>query len=224
MKILLIEDDQTLRRGIKLNLEAEGYRVTDFENADAFMDSTAGYDFDLAVLDIMMPGKTDGIALCKTIRTKTHSPVLFLTAKSMLPSKLEAFEAGADDYLTKPFELEELLARVKARLKTNVQEHADNRPVIGEYTVDFESGTATAGNGNVERFTDKEAGILQMLFRNTGRVVSRDEILDEVWGTARYPSNRTIDNTIVKFRKIFGQDCIITRHGKGYELVKTHDS
>jgi len=223
-RILLLEDELSLRRGIRFNLEQEGFEVVDFETAEQALD---GYRknplFSLCILDIMTPGKLDGLALCKEIRKhNTALPILFLTAKNRLDDKLAGFDAGADDYLTKPFDLEELLARVRARLR-----HSGSSSVytIGSFRFDAQSGTIHAPNdAEVIRLNDREKGILVLLLQNRGKPVSRDLILDTVWGTAEFPTNRTIDNFIVKFRKIFEADprnprYFITRHGTGYELA-----
>lgn len=222
--ILLVEDEPFLRKGIRLNLEAEGYRVIDYERADEVLQKQNSFsEISLGIFDIMLPGELDGLELCRRIRSRSDFPVIFLTARSALDDKLEAFQAGADDYLTKPFELEELLVRVQARLR--------NRPVglvsetIGSYRLDLDSGIATSSTGDVVRFNDREKQILTLLIQNRGRPVHRSDILDHAWSSAESPTNRTVDNYIVKFRKIFEEDpanprWFITRHGQGYELAR----
>lgn len=229
-KILLVEDEPVLRRGIQLNLEEEGYLVDAFESAEVLLrdrqDVVRGEcPFDLAILDVMLPGRTQGIDLCRILKSRWSLPVLFLTARSRLDQKLEAFDAGADDYVVKPFELEELLARVRARLKGR----RSREERIGRYRIDFSRDLAVhVATGDEVRFTEKEIGILNLLVEHRGRPVSRDEILDRVWGEAEFPTNRTIDNFIVKFRRIFEKDpsnpgLFITRHGRGYELALEPD-
>lgn len=225
-KILLVEDEPVLRRGIQLNLEEEGYLVDAFESAEVLLRerkdlmSESG-PFDLAILDVMLPGRTQGIDLCRMLKSRWAFPVLFLTARSRLEQKLEAFDAGADDYVVKPFELEELLARVRARLKG--RRAREGR--IGRYRIDFSRDLAVhTSTGEEVRLTEKEIGILNLLLEHRGRPVSRDEILDAVWGESEFPTNRTIDNFIVRFRRIFEADpgeprLFITRHGRGYELA-----
>ncbi|MDH5657377.1 MAG: response regulator transcription factor [Spirochaetia bacterium] len=225
LKIILIEDESSLRRVIRFNLQEESYQVLDFETADSAWEHLKhDADFSLGIFDIMTPGKLDGLSLCSQLRKNDiHFPVIFLTAKNSLEDKLAGFEAGADDYLTKPFDLEELLVRVKARLKKPSQETDPLK--IGPCRVDLSNAMAVhEKSGKTYRFNERENKILSLLIENRGKPVSRDMILDEVWGTAEFPTNRTIDNYIVKFRKIFENDprnpvYFITRHGTGYELA-----
>ncbi|MBU45356.1 MAG: DNA-binding response regulator [Spirochaetaceae bacterium] len=221
--ILLVEDEPFLRKGIRLNLEAEGFRVIEYEKADDVLDRQNSFaEIALGIFDIMLPGQTDGLELCKKIRSRSDFPVIFLTARSGLDDKLEAFQAGADDYITKPFELEELLVRVQARLRNRVSVAASE--TIGAFRLDLDSGMATSQSGEVVRFNDREKKILQLLLLNRGRPVHRSDILDHAWSSAESPTNRTVDNYIVKFRKVFEEDpahprWFITRHGQGYELA-----
>ena len=221
--ILLVEDEPFLRKGIRLNLEAEGFRVIEYEKADDVLDRQNSFaEIALGIFDIMLPGQTDGLELCKKIRSRSDFPVIFLTARSGLDDKLEAFQAGADDYITKPFELEELLVRVQARLRNRVSVAASE--TIGAFRLDLDSGMATSQSGEVVRFNDREKKILQLLLLNRGRPVRRSDILDHAWSSAESPTNRTVDNYIVKFRKVFEEDpahprWFITRHGQGYELA-----
>lgn len=221
-RIFLLEDEASLRRVIRMNLEAEGYSVSEFETADsAFANLKNDSDYDIGILDIMTPGALDGISLLENMRKNNIAfPVIFLTAKNTLKDKLDGFEAGADDYLTKPFDLEELLVRIRVRLKKD-SKHSR----IGDFTIDLKAKKASTPSGETVRFNDRETAILRLLIENRGSPVTRDMILDTVWGTAEFPSNRSIDNFIVKFRKIFETDprnpvYFITRHGSGYELSK----
>ncbi|MEQ8351251.1 MAG: response regulator transcription factor [Leptospiraceae bacterium] len=222
--ILLVEDEPFLRKGIRLNLEAEGYQVIDFERADQVLEQQSSFsDIALGIFDIMLPGELDGLELCRRIRARSDFPVIFLTARSGLDDKLEAFRSGADDYLTKPFELEELLVRVQARLKNRPASQVSE--TIGEYKLELESGVATSPSDEMIRFNEREIKILRLLVQNRGRPVHRNEILDHAWSSAESPTNRTVDNYIVKFRKIFEDDptnprWFITRHGQGYELAR----
>ncbi len=200
--------------------------MTEFEDADhaaaAVRDENGA--FALGVFDVMLPGSKDGVDLCRTLREEGHLfPVIFLTAKNRIEDKIRAFDSGGDDYLTKPFELEELLARVKARMKRPAATLREVR--IGAHVVDLDSATAREiATGKIERFNERETAILQLLLAHRGRPVTRDKILDHVWGESDFPTNRTIDNYIVKFRRIFEEDqrnprIFITRHGTGYELA-----
>jgi two-component system alkaline phosphatase synthesis response regulator PhoP len=225
IRILLLEDESILRKGIRINLEAEGYEVVEFDRADRAWESFSGEPalFSLAVLDIMTPGRMNGLELCENIRRiRGDIPVIFLTAKNRLGDKLAGFDAGGDDYLTKPFDLEELLARIRARLRKPVAKRADH---VGRFEISIETATIRSEqSGETIRLNERENAILKLLLDHRGKPVSRDRILDEVWGANEFPTNRTIDNFIVKFRKIFEDDpknprYFITRHGTGYELA-----
>ncbi len=226
-RILLAEDEDGIRRGVKLNLEADGYAVDDYPDAASALAAAVRRSgrYSLGIFDVMMPGGTDGTELCRQIRAKGYVfPVIFLTAKNRLNDKLEGFSAGGDDYLTKPFDLEELLARVKARLTIRMVSE-DIR--IGDFVIDLDARTAThTETGDLVRFNERETGILRLLIENRGRPVSRQMIMASAWDAqAESPTNRTIDNYIVKFRKIFEKsphnpEMFITRHGTGYELSK----
>ena len=226
--ILLLEDDASLRQGMRLNLEAEGYQVEDYSSAELALGGVrAGHRFALGILDIRLPGEMDGLEFCRLLRRERHGfPVILVTARGELPDRLAGFEAGADDYITKPFDLEELLARVRACLR---RASPTSEPLvwrIGDYLIDPAASSATREpDGEIIRFNDRELRILTLLVEHRGRPVRRDEILDAVWGLEKYPTNRTVDNYIVKFRKIFEADphhprLLLTRHGVGYELSK----
>ena len=231
--IVLLEDEDHLRQGIRLNLEAENLQVEEFADASsALAGIQKGAQFDLGIFDIMLPGEMDGLELCRLLREQNHNfPIIFLTARNRLEDKLEGFASGGDDYLTKPFELEELLARVMARLKRNGTIQTGS-PIqrIGAWELDLagEAGAARPHAGDsreVVRLNLKETAILKLLLEHRGTPVSRDKILDRVWGGDEYPSNRTVDNHILRFRKIFEPDpanpkFFITRHGLGYELAR----
>lgn len=230
MRILLVEDEQELRKGIELNLNAEGFQTVACKDATEALEEVRNRrgEFHLGVFDIMFPGDMDGLELVRTIRNEGYRfPVIFLTARSRLEDKLEGFEAGADDYLTKPFDLPELLARVKVRSRQK-QEALDRTDSIsiGKLELDLKAATVRTRKGEVAaRFNEREIQILKLLCEHRGQPVSRDMILDTVWGQGEYPTNRTIDNYIVKFRKIFEKDPhhpdhFITRHGVGYELSR----
>ncbi len=221
-KILIIEDEENIRKGLELNLKEEGYFVKSYSSAEEFFekeDYLKNFFYDLGVIDVMLPGKIDGIQFTKIIKNKWDIPLIILTARNRIEQKLEAFHVGADDYITKPFELEELIARIKVRLK----EKKFHKILIGDFVVDFSNCTVQNLKTKQNFFlTEKENGILFLLYQNKGKPVSRNEILDILWKD-EYPTNRTIDNFILKLRKIFEKDpsnpqYILTRHKQGYEL------
>lgn len=224
-RILLLEDEPGLQRMIRFNLEEEGYLVEAYADAHSLLGGLQrNAPFSLGILDIMLPGEMDGLACCRRLRGEGFVfPVIFLSARSAVRDKLAGFEAGGDDYLAKPFDLDELLARVGARLRRREWDERDFS--IGDFVVDLDAGQARSGkSGEVVRFGEREIRILTLLLRFRGQPVSRDLILDTVWGTAEFPTNRTVDNFIVKFRKVFEVDPrkprhFITRHGVGYELA-----
>jgi two-component system alkaline phosphatase synthesis response regulator PhoP len=223
-KLLLIEDEDNIRNGLKLNLKDEGFDVKDYKSAEDFFNEEVhfleNFPYDLAIIDVMLPGKIDGLKITKQIKARWDIPVIILTARNRLENKLEAFEIGVDDYITKPFELEELIARIKVKLKKK----KFHRIKIGNSVVDFHKQEILKLNTNeIIKLTNKEAGILYLLYENKGKPVSRDQILDKLW-YGEYPTNRTIDNFILRLRKFLEEDpsnpkYIITRHSKGYELI-----
>jgi DNA-binding response OmpR family regulator len=223
--ILVVEDEPNLAAGLREALEAEGYWVqTVTDGLEAHRAFSAGR-YDLVLLDVMLP-YLDGFTLCERIRSEgNQTPVLFLTAKGLAEDRIKGFEAGGDDYLDKPFELKELLLRIAAILRRTawyVQNHAELR--FGDNTVDFANYQVRGWNGLAHELTHKEAMILKLLANRSGTTVTREEILDHVWGYEVFPSTRTIDNFIVRLRKRFERDperpqFIHTVHGIGYRFT-----
>lgn len=223
-RILLIEDEDIIRNTLKLNLKEENFIVYDYRSVEEFFSKDIHYlkewNYDLAIVDVMLPGKVDGLMFTKQIKARWEVPVIILTARSQLEQKLEAFEIGADDYITKPFELEELIARIKVKLKKKTF----HKIKIGNSIVDFHKQEIVRLDTKQKfSLTNKEAGILYLLYENKGKTVSRDQILEKLW-YGEYPTNRTIDNFILRLRKIIEDDItkpkyILTRHGRGYELI-----
>jgi len=221
-KILLVEDDPSLGYVIKDNLYLKGYDVTlcvDGVQGEAVFNTTV---FNLCIVDVMLPGK-DGFSLARSIRAGNSSvPILFLTAKSMTEDKLTGFQAGADDYITKPFSLEELLCRIEVFLKRgNVQGSVEEKLFpIGHYQFDF--SRLLLQYGNVERsLTQKEAEVLKLLYQHKERVLKREEILRSVWGDDDYFMGRSLDVFISKLRKYLRDDPsiqIVNYHGVGFRL------
>lgn len=227
-RILLVEDEPNLARGIRENLEAEGYSVETIANGRVALDRIRREEFGLIVLDVMLPGM-DGFAVCETMRGEGRdTPTLFLTAKSATDDRIRGLEAGGDDYLTKPFHLRELLLRVGAILRRRTRYDAMTalEPVVrfGGNEFDFRSFRGRSWDNADQVLTQKEAMILKVLTEREGQVVWRDEILERVWGSDVLPSTRTVDNFIVRLRKRFEQDPERPRHfhtvrGVGYRFT-----
>jgi DNA-binding response OmpR family regulator len=231
-KILIVEDEPNMRMGLRDNLEFEGYEVSIAEDGEKGLRMIRENQYNLIILDVMMP-KMSGLDVCKTIRKEgVQTPVILLTAKGEEIDKVLGLELGADDYVTKPFSLRELLARVKAVLRrgetslnTNVAE-----AVIGKLTIHFTSYQAyepahqPGGEGIPVQMSHKEFEILHFLWKKRNQTVSRDELLNNIWGYEENPATRTVDNFIVKLRNKIEKDpnhpqIILTVHGIGYKLV-----
>ncbi|MFA6469070.1 MAG: response regulator transcription factor [Bacteroidota bacterium] len=224
-RILVIEDEPDMQRGLKDNLEFEGYDVVIVGEGKKGLETIRAKSFDLILLDIMLPGMS-GFEICKTIRTEgIATPVIMLTAKGEEVDKVLGLEFGADDYITKPFSLRELLARVKAVLRRTPTEKISSQKSIsiGLLEIDFESYTAKK-KGKAVSMTSKDFDILRYLWHHQQQVISRDDLLKHVWGYDESISSRTVDNFIVKLRKNIEKNPavpkhIITIHGTGYKLI-----
>lgn len=224
-RILVIEDEPEMQRGLRDNLEFEGYDVRIVGDGKKGMETIRNEKFDLILLDVMLPGMS-GFDICKKARTEgVTTPIIMLTAKGEEVDKVLGLEFGADDYITKPFSLRELLARVKAVLRrtpSNTTAIATNI-IIGALEIDFESYTANK-KGKAIEMTSKDFDILRYLWTHQQQVISRDDLLKHVWGYDESISSRTVDNFIVKLRKRIEKDPskpkhIITIHGTGYKLI-----
>ena len=226
IRILLVEDEENIKDVIKLNLELEGYEIVATDNGKEALKLTRGQHFDLLILDVMLP-EVDGYQICEQVRlTNRDVPIIFLTAKDAAQDRITGLKKGADDYLTKPFNLEELLLRVQ-----NLIKRTSKSPEVtpDEYTfnnnwVNFATYEAQ-GNPGKFSLTKKEAMLLKLLIDRKGEVVSRQQILQSVWGYDVYPSTRTIDNFILSFRKYFEADPKSPAHflsvrGVGYKFVE----
>lgn len=204
MRILLVEDEENIRKVVKLNLEMDDYEVVTTDNGKDAMKYFQEQHFDLIILDIMLP-EISGLQICEQIRlTDTETPIIFLTAKDSPPDRVAGLKKGADDYLAKPFNLEELQLRIQKlinrssktpKLDTEYYEFGDNK-------VNFSTHEAAGVSGDL-MLTKKEAMLLKLLIERKNEVVSRQQILQFVWGYDVYPSTRTIDNFILSFRKYF---------------------
>jgi two-component system, OmpR family, alkaline phosphatase synthesis response regulator PhoP len=208
--ILLVEDEENLQEALKLNLELEGYEVTSsYDGADA-LKTVKKEHFDLIILDVMLP-EIDGITVCETIRlTNPGIPILILSAKNSSADRVLGLKKGADDYLTKPFNLEELLLRVNNLIKKSEQ-LSIKQPLpeiyeFGKNKIDFKGLECVNKSGTKITLTKKEGMLLKLLIENKNEVVTREKILQTVWGYNVYPTTRTIDNFILNFRKYFETD------------------
>jgi two-component system alkaline phosphatase synthesis response regulator PhoP len=206
-RILLVEDEENLKDVIRLNLEMEGYDVTVAVDGEQALAQARSARFDLCILDIMLP-KIDGFTVCRTLRIDNNRlPILFLSAKSTSADRVEGLKIGGDDYLTKPFNLEELLLRVSILLRRSDMPRGEKTEVetyrFGPNQINFNTFQIIGFDGATKEITKREINLLKFLIENQGRVVSREEILETVWGYDVYPSTRTIDNYILAFRKYF---------------------
>ncbi len=204
-KICLVEDEKSLSDMIKLNLEMDGFQVEVYENGQTALDNiTKIASYDLVILDVMLP-KVSGLDLCRELRRISNTPVLFLSAKGTTSDRISGLKLGANDYLPKPFDLEELLLRVQILLKVNETE-SDEGISIGNKWVSFTTYEVSDDTSKETTIlSKKEIELLRLFSEKSGLVVSRDEILDKIWGD-QFPTSRTIDNYILSFRKLFEKD------------------
>ncbi|MEI6592817.1 MAG: response regulator transcription factor [Holophagaceae bacterium] len=207
-KILLVEDELSLAEGIKLNLELEGLGCTWISRGDLALKQILAETYDLVILDVMLPG-VDGYTVCQKVReAKNHTPILFLTAKNTDDDRVHGFETGGDDYLGKPFQVKELLLRIRAILRRESwyrNRDTNRRQTFGTYWVDFDNFCGEGPAGPFQLGV-KESMILKLLMERPGQVVSRTDILDKVWGEDAYPTSRTVDNFIVRIRRVMEDD------------------
>lgn len=224
--ILLVEDEENLHEALKLNLEMEGYSVSSAFNGTEALKAVQAEYFDLVVLDIMLP-ELDGIGVTEGIRIQhIDVPILILSAKNSSSDRVLGLRKGADDYLTKPFNLEELMLRVDKLIRKN-KKMQDKESIGEEYEfggnrIDFKAQEAVTWSGEQVQLSKKEAMLLKLLIENKNEVVTREKILQVVWGYNVYPTTRTIDNFILNFRKYFETDTRNPRHfhsvrGVGYK-------
>ena len=225
-KILVVEDEAHLAKGLQFNLEREGYRVTLADNGESALELLGKEAFDLMILDIMLP-KLSGLEVARKIRNRDmRFPILMLSAKSTDEDRETGLEAGADDYLTKPFHLPELLLRVKGILRRGewYKEPVHDQEIFqfGDMWINFASGKAKGCSGEFY-LTAKEALLIKLLVSKKGTIVTREELLEKVWGYDPQTETRTVDNFVARLRKYFEQKPqspkhIITHREKGYEF------
>ncbi len=225
----MVEDEESLREAIKLNLELEGYEVTTVDNGASVLKAVKHEYFDLIILDIMLP-EMDGITVCENIRMQNNEvPILFLSARNSGADRIEGLKKGGDDYMTKPFNLEELLLRVEKLVvknkKLKERNAAPDVHAFGRCKIDFSAQSGKDKDGKTIELSKKEMALLKLLIEHKNEVVSREHILQVVWGYNVYPTTRTIDNFILNFRKYFEKDTRNPRHfhsvrGVGYKFTE----
>jgi two-component system alkaline phosphatase synthesis response regulator PhoP len=220
--ILLVEDEENLHEALKLNLELEGYEVSSAFDGAAALKAIDNEYFDLIILDVMLP-VMDGIQVAETIRIRNNdTPILMLSARNSSADRVMGLKKGADDYLSKPFNLEELLLRVSKLIDKNLK--LQDRSTLGDHyqfgpnKIDFKAQEAVGYDGTTIRLSKKETMLLKLLIENKNEVVPREKILQAVWGYQVYPTTRTIDNFILNFRKYFEED---TRNPRYFHSVRS---
>ena len=225
MKILVVDDEVLLVKGMKFNLENEGYTVETAYDGEAAVELAKNNDFDLIILDLMMP-KLDGLSACMKIREFSNVPIIMLTAKSEDADKIMGFESGADDYITKPFNILELKARIRAMLRragaSTQKEVRRTLLTAGHISLDSEQRVAIRDGETVE-LTAKEFDLLELLMKNPRRVYSRENLMDLVWGYTYAGDFRTVDVHIRRLREKLEKnpaepELIMTKWGVGYYL------
>jgi DNA-binding response OmpR family regulator len=223
-RILIVEDEAQMREGLKDNLEFEGYEVDTAEDGEQCLMMVEKNEYNLILLDVMLP-KLSGFDACKQLRGKDFDrPIIMLTAKGEEIDKVLGLELGADDYMTKPFSLRELLARIKAALRRDDRsKHKGVNVTIGKIEVNFSKFEATEENKNIE-LSHREFEVLKYLWEHENQIVSREDLMNEVWGMGEMTTTRTVDNFILKLRQTIEQNPshpkhIITVHGIGYKYI-----
>lgn len=226
--ILLVEDEPSIARGLVYNLEEEGYRITHAATGEEALKQADKESFSLVVLDLMLPG-ISGIEVCRRLRRQdTRLPILILTARGHEDDRVKGLAAGADDYMTKPFSLEEFLLRVKGMLRRSAWYRPDaireGRYAFGGNEVNLQEGWARTRQGQID-LTELETRMLRLFFHREGEILTRTELLESVWGMAPDAETRTLDNFIVRLRKYFEPDParpvhFLTVRGRGYKFLK----
>lgn len=226
-KILVVEDEPNMQIGLRDNLEFESFEVTVARDGQEGLNELLNHTFDLVLLDVMMP-KMSGFDVCKAARKEgVKTPIIFLTAKGEEIDKVLGLELGADDYITKPFSIRELVARVKAVLRrtegTSDEKEGPKELEIGRLKVDFTRYEASS-NGEEVKMSHKEFEVLLYLYKHKNEIVSRYQLLEDVWGYEATPTTRTVDNFILKLRQKIEENpndpkFILTVHGAGYKMI-----
>jgi two-component system alkaline phosphatase synthesis response regulator PhoP len=224
-KILIIEDEEDLVKGLILNLQDEGYQIDFAHDGEEGFRKAMKADSDLIILDIMLPGK-NGLDICRDLRkSNVNTPIIMLTAKSDEIDKVVGLEIGADDYMSKPFSVRELIARIKVQLRRQKRPEKDPIKILdlGKVKIDFSQLKVIKGQSETN-LTSLEADILMFMYNRQGEVITRDDLLDRIWGYEKYPTTRTIDNHMLKLRKKIEEDPnrpvhLLSVYGAGYRLI-----
>lgn len=224
-KILIIEDDSAIRIGLKETFTEKGYSVSEADTGNIGFELAQKSNFDLIILDLILPGK-DGIEICKDLRSNgVKTPIIMVTSRKEEIDKILGLEIGADDYVTKPFSIRELLARVKALIRRSTYEPGDFEEVtFADLKINFKNQEMFKGETQL-KLSATEYRILHYFIGHESEVISRDKFLDEVWGYDSYPTTRTVDNYILSLRKKIEDDPsnpehLLTVHKVGYKFVK----
>jgi two-component system alkaline phosphatase synthesis response regulator PhoP len=219
MRILLVEDEEEIRKIINMNLVMEGYEVVTTDNGMKALEIAQSQHFDIIILDVMLP-EVDGFQICEQVRLRNSKVgIIIVSAKDTSEDRITGLKLGADDYLTKPFNLEELLLRVQNLLKRSNDDEAKSLETytFGNNSINFVTYEAVGRNGSFQ-LTNKETLLLKLLIERQNEVVSRNQILQAVWGYDVYPSTRTIDNFILSLRKYFEED---PRNPKYFQSIRS---
>ena len=228
-KILLVEDEESLSQVVALNLELEGFEVNTVTNGrEALQQKDNVHYYDLVILDVMLP-EVSGWDICTAYKNVASTPILFISAKGSSSDRIKGLKLGADDYLAKPFDLEELLLRVKVLILRNTgdKKTQKNKLEIGDYLVNTKTYEVFKQEQRITELSKREIELLQLFQEHEGEVVSRDFILDQLWGTDSFPTTRTIDNYILSFRKLFEENAKEPKffhsiRGVGYKFTNSH--
>ena len=222
-RILIVDDEPQMVRGLEDNLRFEGYETVSARDGRAALALAARESPDLVLLDVMMPGMS-GWDVCRELRAKgLEMPVIMLTARGQEADRVRGLEIGADDYVSKPFSLRELLARIRAVLRRPGPRQTLGELAFGDVQLDLRARVASKGGREV-KLTRKEFELLRYLVEFRGEVITRERLLDEVWGYDRFPTTRTVDTHVLRLRQKFEDDperprLIVTVHGQGYRFV-----
>jgi DNA-binding response OmpR family regulator len=211
-----VEDDSSLGKTLQERLERNSYQVTWAQTLSQARQKVRDDNFDLIILDVGLPDGS-GFDFAREVKKARSAPFIFMTAMASAPKRLEGFEIGAEEFIPKPFHLKEILIRIKHVLENH---GAIKRVAVGDKTIDFKSRSIKDDRGHSEFLAARDFQLLELLITSSPRVVSRDEILEKLWGSEKFPTNRTVDNIIVRLRSLLGEtQCIRSVRGVGYQWI-----